>query len=74
MERYWENASGYYDPTATKAIKRENAEAKKKKIQKARNKLVHNTIQEIKSILESRDLELVGRIVIRDKKTNKKYK
>lgn len=28
MERYWENASGYYDPTATKAIERENAAAR----------------------------------------------
>jgi len=74
MERYWENGSGYYDPTATKAIERENAAAKKKKKQKSRNKLVHDTILEIKNILESRDLELVGRIVILDKQTNKKYK
>lgn len=69
MERYWENGSGYYDPTATKTIEKET----RKEI-KARNKEVHDTIQEIKNLLEDRDMELVERIVIKDKRTNKKYK
>lgn len=72
MEKYWENGSGYYDPTATKAIENENATEKAR--QKARNKQVHDTVQEIKNILKERDLELVGRIVLKDKKTNIKYK
>lgn len=69
MEKYWKNGSGYYDPTATKAIEKET-----RKETKARNKEVHDTIQEIKNLLEDRDMELVERIVIKDKRTNKKYK
>lgn len=69
MKRYWENGSGCYDPTAAKTIEKEI-----KKESKARSKQVHDTIQEIKNMLKNRDLELVGRIVIKDKKTNKKYK
>lgn len=72
MEKYWKNGSGYYDPTATKVIEKENAAEKAR--QKARNKQVHDTIQEIKNMLKEKDLELVGRIVLKDKKTNKKYK
>lgn len=63
MDRYWENASGYYDPTAKKAIDNESK----------RNKQVHDTIREIKNILKDRDLELLDRIKIKDKKTKKTY-
>ena len=63
MDRYWENASGYYDPTAKQAI---DNEAK-------RNKQLHDTILEIKNILKARDLELVDRIKIKDKLTKKTY-
>lgn len=57
MEKYWTNKSGYYDPTATKAIENETARENK-----ARNKQIHDTIREIKNILEDRDLELLCRI------------
>lgn len=63
MERYWENGSGYYDPTAKKVIENESK----------RNKQVHDTILEIKNILKDRDLELVDRIKIKDKRTKKTY-
>lgn len=72
MDKYWENGSGYYDPTATKVIESESA--KEKTATKARNKQVHDTIQEIKNILKDKDLEIVGRIALKDRKTNKKYK
>lgn len=68
MERYWENGSGYYDPTAKKAIDNESKE------EKARSKEIHDTIQEIKNILKDRDLVLIERITLKDSRTNKKYK
>lgn len=71
MERYWENGSGCNDPTATKVIKKENN--KEKAIKRARNKQVHDTIQEIKNLLNDKELELVGRIILKDKLTNEKY-
>lgn len=72
MDRYWKNASGYYDPTLAKVIEKENSIEKAYK--KARKKQVHDTIQEIKNILKDRDLELIGRIELKDIRTNKKYK
>lgn len=68
MEKYWENGSGYYDPTAKEAMENETRE------ERARNKQVHDTVREIKNILKIRDLELVDRIVIKDKTTNKEYR
>lgn len=65
MNRYWENQSGIYDPTATKVIEKEN---------KARNKEVHDTISQIKNILKDKDLVLIKRMVIKDKQTKKVYK
>lgn len=65
MNRYWENQSGIYDPTATKVIEKEN---------KARNKEVHDTISQIKNILKDKDLILIKRMVIKDKQTKKVYK
>ena len=38
MDRYWENQSGVYDPTATEVIKNESK----------RNKEIHDTINQIK--------------------------
>lgn len=72
MNRYWKNASEYYDPTLAKVIEKENSIEKADK--KARKKQVHDTIQEIKNILKDRDLELIGRIKLKDIRTNKKYK
>lgn len=65
MDRYWENGSGYYDPVAKETIEKES---------KARNKEIHDTIQEIKNILKDKDLILVERMVIKDLKTKKIYK
>lgn len=72
MDKYWKNSSGCYDPTLATVIEKENFIEKTNR--KARNKQVHDTIQEIKNILKERDLELIGRIQLKDKKTNKKYK
>lgn len=65
MDRYWENGSGYYDSVAKKTIEKEN---------KARNKEVHDTIQEIKNILKEKDLVLIERIKLKDKRTKKTYR
>jgi hypothetical protein len=72
MDKYWKNASGCYDPTLASVIEKENSAEKANN--KARNKQVHDTIQEIKNILKERDLELIERIKLKDKRTNKKYK
>ena len=64
MNRYWENQSGCYDPTATEVIDNESK----------RNKEVHDTIQEIKNILKDRDLKLVKRIELQDKTNGRVYK
>lgn len=72
MDRYWKNASGCYDPTLAKVIENENTTEKAN--EKARNKQVHDTIQEIKNILKERDLELLCRIELKDNQTNKNYK
>lgn len=65
MEKYWMNESGYHDPTLAEVIERET---------KARNKRVHDTIQEIKNILQDRDLELLERIQLKDKVSKKVYR
>lgn len=62
MDRYWENGSGYYDSVAKETIEKEN---------KARNKEVHDTINQIKNILKDKDLVLIERMDIKDKRTNK---
>jgi len=64
MNRYWENGSGYYDPTAKEAIDNECK----------RNKQIHDTIREIKNILKDRDLKLAERIIIEDVESGKVYK
>lgn len=68
MDKYWENGSGYYDPTAKEVLENETRE------ERARNKQVHDTVREIKNILKDRDMELIGRVVIKDKNTNKEYR
>jgi hypothetical protein len=62
--RYWENQSGYYDPTAKAAI--DNDEKP--------DKLVRDSVYEIKLLLKSRNLELLNRMVIKDVKSGKVYK
>ena len=64
MYRYWENQSGCYDPIAKEAIDNESK----------RNKEIHDTIQEIKNIIKDRDLILIERIKLKDKRTNKIYR
>lgn len=64
MNRYWENQSGAYDPVAKEAIDNENR----------RNKEIHNTIKEIKNILEDKNLILIERIIVKDKLTKKVYR
>lgn len=69
MEKYWINGLGYYDPTVARAIENENS-----KERAARNKQVHDTIRQIKNILESKDLQLLDRIQVKDRKTKKEYR
>lgn len=64
MGRYWENQSGYYDPVVKEVIDNESK----------RNKEIHDTINEIKNILKDKDLILVERMVIKDKRTKKVYR
>ena len=66
-EKYWENGSGYYDPTATETIKAITKE------EKARSKEVYDTIQQIKNILKDKDLVLLERIKIKDTRRRKEY-
>ena len=76
MDKYWRNKEGYYDPTLAKVIEKENhvERAKKLALERERNKEVCKTIREIKNILDGKDLELIGRIVLRDKRTKKEYR
>ncbi|SCL85029.1 hypothetical protein [Sporanaerobacter sp. PP17-6a] len=67
MSKYWENASGCYDPTAAKIIEKENF------VERVRDKEVHDTIREIKNILKYRNLELIDRVKLKDKETGRKY-
>lgn len=64
MGRYWENGSGCYDPVAKEAIENKSN----------RNKEIHDTINQIKNILKYKDLVLIERIVIKDKRTKKIYR
>jgi len=60
---------GYYngshcpDPTAYKAIKNTDTDERLKKV-----------IRELKTLIEYRGFELVGRVVLRDKETGRIYK
>lgn len=62
------NAEGYPDPTAaagmSRVIREENASQWR----------VNTLIASIKGFLAVSDFELVGRIVIRDKKTGREYR
>lgn len=71
MTRYFENGSGYSDPTLTRVIENENREEKN---YRARKKEVHDTINEIKNILSEREMKLYGRIEIEDLLTREVYK
>lgn len=64
MDRYWENQSGYYVPVAKEVIENESK----------RNKEIHDTINQIKNILKEKDLVLIERIAIKDKRTKKIYR
>lgn len=67
--KFWENKHGYYDPVLSEVIKNEN-----KREREPRDKLINGVIKEIKQILNSKNLELVERIVIKDKVSKKIYR
>lgn len=69
MDRYWENGSGIYDPVAKEAIEKE-----KTINQKMRNKEIHDTINQIKNILGSKNLKLLNRMELKDELSGKIYK
>lgn len=64
MTRYWENQSGYYDPIAKEVIENETK----------RNKEIHDTINEVKNLLRDKELLLIERIKLKDKRTGKVYR
>ena len=64
MTRYWENQSGIYDPVAKTAIDNETK----------RNKEIHDTINQVKNLLADKDLVLIERIKLKDKRTKKIYR
>lgn len=68
---HWKNGEGYHDPTSGKAI--DTIERKTKKKATARDKVVTNVIESIKAMLNAFDLELIERVKIKDRKTNKEY-
>ena len=68
---HWKNGEGYHDPTSGQAI--EDIERKSKRKITPRDRIVANVIDGIKAILNAFDLELIGRVKIRDKKTKKEY-
>lgn len=68
---HWKNGEGYHDPTSGKAIDTINRKSQKKT--SARDKVVANVIDSIKAILNTFDLELIERVKIKDRKTNKEY-
>jgi len=69
MDRYWENGSGIYDPVAKEAIEREKGTNTK-----MRNKEIHDTINQIKNILASKNLKLLNRMELKDELSGKIYK
>lgn len=64
MTRYWENQSGVYDPVAKEVIDNETK----------RNKEIHDIINQVKNIFRDKDLVLIERIKLKDKRTKKIYK
>lgn len=74
QDRYWENQSGIHDPIAKAIIEKENKREKRNRLVRKRNKEVHDIIQEIKNMLKDKDLILVERIKLEDKKTGKVYR
>lgn len=68
MSKYWENASGCYDPILAKVIESENLE------ENERNREVHDIINQIKNFLDKKGLKLINRIELQDKQTGKVYK
>lgn len=64
MNRYWENQSGCYNPMPKRVIDNESK----------RNKEIHDTINQIKNMLKEKDLVLIERIAIKDKRTKKIYR
>ncbi len=62
------NGEGYRDPTAWKAVGAAAKEEKKK------DKAVTSLITMLKQIISLAGFELVGRIVLKDKKTGKEYR
>lgn len=63
-KRYWENGSGYYDPTAKEVIDKQG--------EPERN--VRDAVYEVKQLLKGRNLKLENRMIIKDTKSGKVYK
>ena len=64
----YKNSEGYRDPTAGEAVGTVAREEKK------RNEAVTSLITMLKQIISLAGFEMVGRIVLRDRKTGKEYR
>lgn len=64
----YRNGEGYRDPTAWEAVGTVSKEERKK------DKAVTNLVTMLKQIIRLAGFELVGRIVLKDKKTGKEYR
>lgn len=60
------NASGYFDPTAYKAIKHVDAEMENEETER-----FHKVLNTIFNICELSDFHIEGRIVLKDKRSGK---
>lgn len=68
MPKPWENSEGYPDPTAyhgTKNIIREESEESKR---------ISSVVGALKGVAALADFEIVGRIILRDRRTGKEYR
>ena len=66
----WLNGSGYYDPTAYKALENVNKQQSQNHVDDS----AHMVISTIRNILHLSGFELIGRIQIKHKKSGKIYK
>lgn len=65
MEDYKRNGSGYYDPTAYKAIKRADNDTER---------AVNQFVKSIHTLAHLAGFEIIGRIELRDKESGKVWR
>lgn len=68
----YRNAEGYSDPTTGEAL--DNIAREERQRESARLAMISNLIPILKKTAELAGFEVVGRIVLQDKETGKKYR